>query len=71
MNDVERATKALEQSIKYCVEFGPTHFKTATGGFPKSIIGMDFPWFHEQCPPSESRYDTRPRAVGFARSLRR
>jgi hypothetical protein len=37
MNDVERATKVLEQSIKYCVELGLTHFKTATGGFPKSI----------------------------------
>jgi hypothetical protein len=37
MNDVERATKILEQSIKSCVELGLTHFKTAAGSFPKSV----------------------------------
>jgi hypothetical protein len=37
MNDVEKATETLEQSIQSCVELGLTHFKTATGRFPKSI----------------------------------
>jgi hypothetical protein len=51
MNDIERATKALEQSIKYCVELGLTHFKTATRGFPKSIsvepYAVDKKFVHE------------------------
>lgn len=37
MNDVERATKILERSIKSCVELGLTHFNFATGSFPKNI----------------------------------